>query len=79
LFFRINLGGFTSRLRDKSTQLKALSKGNTKASALAKHLSIDYSSSFSIDPAKVLTPLEETMLKYLRSAIGSFRAITSMS
>ncbi|KAF8814234.1 hypothetical protein BYT27DRAFT_7082730, partial [Phlegmacium glaucopus] len=79
LFSRINLGGFTSRLRPRSTQLKEMSKGDTKASALAKHLSIDYSSPFSNDPDKVFTPLEQNMLKHLKSAISSFRAITTMS
>ena len=79
LFSRISLGGFTSRLRAKSAQLRALSKGDTKASALARHLSIDYSSSFPGDPGKVLTLLEESFLKYFNSAIGSFRAITAIS
>ncbi|KAF8814228.1 hypothetical protein BYT27DRAFT_7250270 [Phlegmacium glaucopus] len=79
LFSRVNLGGFTSHIRPRSRQLKELSKGDTKASALAKHLSIDYSSPFSNDPDKVFTPLEQNMLKHLKSAISSFRAITTMS
>ena len=76
---RIVLGGFTPFHRYKASQLKELSKGDNKASALAKHLSIDYSSSFPDDPAKVFTPLEDVMFKHLKSAIRSFRAITSVS
>ena len=79
LFSRVCLGGFSSFHRHKTSQLKELSKGDTKASALAKHLSIDYSSSFPNDPAKVFSPLEKAMFKHLRSGIRSFRAITSMS
>ena len=79
LFSHICLGGFTSFQRHRLSQLKELSKGDTKASALAKHLSIDYFSSFPNDPAKVFSPLEKVMLKHLKSAIRSFRAITTMS
>ena len=81
LFSRICLGGSTFSHRHRLGQLRELSKGNTKSSALAKHLSIDYSSSFSRanDPAEVFSPLEKVMLKHLKSAIRSFRAITTMS
>ena len=79
LLSRVVLGGFTQLLRHKTSQLKELSKGDNKASALAKHLSIDYSSSFPNDPAKVLTPLEKAMFKHLKPAIRSFKAITTVS
>ncbi|PPQ96480.1 hypothetical protein CVT26_010474 [Gymnopilus dilepis] len=69
------IGCFTSRLRKKPNQLKALAKGDCSASLFAETLVIDYSGSFINDPGKVLTPLEVTMLGHLESALRSFRNI----
>ncbi|KAF8961853.1 hypothetical protein BDZ97DRAFT_1920971 [Flammula alnicola] len=79
LLSHINVGGFSSKVRNRPAQLRYLSDGNCAASSLARTITIDFTASFTAsfknDPAKVLNLMERTMLKYLAAAIRSFKNV----
>lgn len=73
LLAEINLGTpLVSRKKCKA-QLRSLATGNCLASEYARILIIDYVGLFGNDPTQVISPMEMTVLRYLKHALLSFK------